>query len=298
MSPGEPQGQGPRIFAVSDLHVDYAVNRQWIESLPRTSHQLDFLVVAGDLTHDLMRLHDALSTLREKFARVLFVPGNHELWIHDRHCQHSLEKFEKILALCKSLDIGTRPERASRADGSDPVWIVPLFSWYVTPEEGCGSLFFPKPGEDPSLRIWADKYYVKWPSSPDFPRPADYFRRYNEVQMPAHFDAPVVSFSHFLPRTELIRSTPEEHHQLRQSIVDPYPEFNFSRVAGDAGLDQQIRRIGSVVHVYGHQHRNRWRPIEGVLYVSNCLGYPHRDSSVEPSKRRLWQVWGSSAGST
>jgi len=58
------------------------------------------------------------------------------------------------------------------------------------------------------------------------------------------------------------------------TVRDTNPSFNFSRVAGSAGLEEQIRRLGSSVHVYGHQHRNRHRLIDGVLYVSHCLGYP------------------------
>ena len=56
---------------------------------------------------------------------------------------------------------------------------------------------------------------------------------------------------------------------------DRHPEFNFSRVAGSSLIDQQIRQIGSRLHVYGHQHINRDREIEGVRYVAHCLGYPN-----------------------
>jgi hypothetical protein len=56
-------------------------------------------------------------------------------------------------------------------------------------------------------------------------------------------------------------------------------QFNFSRVAGTWALDEQIRKLGSRVHVYGHQHRNRWRSIDGVLYVSHCLGYSEERES-------------------
>jgi hypothetical protein len=67
-----------------------------------------------------------------------------------------------------------------------------------------------------------------------------------------------------------------------QSVATPrrrHPAFNFTRVAGCEQLDVQIRQLGSSVHVYGHQHRNRRRLVGGILYVSNCLGYP-RDRLV------------------
>ncbi|MCP4716244.1 MAG: hypothetical protein GY868_14090, partial [Deltaproteobacteria bacterium] len=43
-------------------------------------------------------------------------------------------------------------------------------------------------------------------------------------------------------------------------------------------LDVQIRSIGAAIHVYGHQHRNRRRLIDGVAYMSHCLGYPRERS--------------------
>ncbi len=291
MSPGEPLGAGIRIFAVSDLHVDYSANMDWVHSLPRDDHTQDILIVAGDVTHDLERLKCALGSLREKFARVCYVPGNHELWLDRHEWQHSLEKFHAVLALCRSLEVNTEPERISRPGGS-AVWVVPLFSWYVMPEEGQGSLFAPKPGEDPNLRMWADRYHVKWPSGPSSRRPADYFLQLNETWIQKPFDAPVISFSHFLPRADLMRRTPLEQGRDGHGPRDPYPEFNFSRVAGCSALDDQLRRIGSSVHVYGHQHRNRWRSVDGVLYVSNCLGYPHDAAERDSLSRRPWQVWG------
>ena len=59
---------------------------------------------------------------------------------------------------------------------------------------------------------------------------------------------------------------------LEPHPLDPHPYFNFSRVAGDQRIENQIRRLKSGIHVYGHQHRNRDRTIAGVRYVSHCLG--------------------------
>ena len=74
---------------------------------------------------------------------------------------------------------------------------------------------------------------------------------------------------------------------------DPNPRFNFSRVAGTSALDTQIRRLGSIIHVYGHQHRNRDRVIDGVHYVSHCLGYPVERSrgvvrGIDEGVREVW----------
>jgi len=58
-------------------------------------------------------------------------------------------------------------------------------------------------------------------------------------------------------------------------------------------LDEQIRKLGSRLHVYGHQHRNRRRLYDGVWYVSNCLGYPEerRGRVIQDPGEILQSVW-------
>jgi hypothetical protein len=150
--------------------------------------------------------------------------------------------------------------------------VVPLFSWYLKPEEGPDSLFGPKEGEDPSLSMWMDERVVRWPAA-QRGTASEVFLSMNEPHLSPPRGLPVVSLSHFVPRRELIYRTPEEA-AVQPALRDRHPEFNFSRVAGSRALDRQVRRLGSAVHVYGHQHRNRHRAIDGVLYVSHCMGYP------------------------
>jgi predicted phosphodiesterase len=279
-----------RVFALSDLHVDYEANRLRLEALSRHEYRSDVLIVAGDVSDDLERLEATLTALRERFGRVFFVPGNHELWVRRRECADSFEKFVRLVDLCAAIDVSTRPQHVG---GDGGAWIVPLFSWYVKPEEGPDSLFIEKRGEDPSLSMWADNHFVRWPDQDVAPTPADRFLLLNEPFIERDFDAPVISFSHFLPRADLIRRTRGEIERLGPGPRDRHPEFNFSRVAGSAGIERQIRRLGSRVHVYGHQHRDRTREIDGVRYVSRCLGYPKEGARLEstPDPDLLHMVW-------
>ncbi len=255
-----------RIFALSDVHVDYPDNLQWIRNLSLTRYQNDTLILAGDTTHVFEKLDLCLRLLKDRFREVAFVPGNHELWVQSGG--HSLDKFHQILALCRQLNVHTEP---FKIQGISSAWIVPLFSWYLQPHEGDDSLFLEKPGEDASLSAWSDNYFVKWPNLAHDATPAHYFLKMNRDRVARAYDSPVISFSHFLPRQDLIFTRPEE--MKGKKPVDPHPGFNFSRVAGDAGIDRQIRQLGACIHIYGHQHRNRWRVTDGVLYVSHCLGY-------------------------
>ena len=282
-----------RIFAVSDLHVDLKQNRTWFEALSLFDYQDAALILAGDLSDNLDRLQTTLAWACQKFAQVFFVPGNHELWVRSSECPDSIAKFWQVMQLCDALGVQTRPAQVGVSEATDGVWIVPLFSWYVQPEEGHDSLFVPKPGEDPTLQMWSDKYFTRWPS--DGVRVADYFLQLNQAHLTHPYDAPIITFSHFLPRRDLIFSTPEERQAMGVSPHDPHPRFNFSRVAGCTGIEAQLRRIGSVIHVYGHQHRNRHRLINGVRYISHCLGYPRerqpgRQPEALEGPRLIWPM--------
>lgn len=149
-----------------------------------------------------------------------------------------------------------------------------MYSWYVKPDEGAESLFLPKPGENQSRIIWGDDVSTKWPRSSRGRTVADRFLDLNDGLFGGDFAAPVISFSHFLPRQELMISTVGELSVAAGNIADATPFFNFSRFAGSKRLDRQIRRLGAVIHVYGHQHRNRDRKIDAVRYIAHCLGYP------------------------
>ena len=67
-----------KLYAISDLHLDYAINREALQALP--SHPEDWLILGGDLGHTEDDLHFALRLLTQRFQRLFWVPGNHDLW--------------------------------------------------------------------------------------------------------------------------------------------------------------------------------------------------------------------------
>jgi hypothetical protein len=212
---------------------------------------------------------------------VFFVPGNHDLWIVGEGEEDSLRKFHTILELCASLDVGCKPGVVGHGD--EAVCIVPLFSWYTQAEEGPDTLYRPKAGESESLDMWADFSCIRWPGAATFPA-ARHFLALNEP-LP-RTSLPRISFSHFLPRQDLIFPSSRAEH-----APDPAPGFNFSRVAGTSALDAQVRALGSAVHVYGHQHRDRCRLVDGIWYVSHCLGYPRERELSGVGEKRPMTIW-------
>ena len=259
-----------RIFLISDIHVDFQENQNWIARLSDIDYKNDILLLPGDVCHNQEQLKDTLENIQSKFYRLFFVPGNHDLWIRGETFQNSLEKFESIIRFCSENYISINPEKIN------DIWLVPLFSWYTQPNQGSDTLYWPKPGEDESNRMWSDNFFIKWPNS-KFPKSASqYFFELNSSFISKKYSGRIITMSHFIPRKEMMFAQyPPYIDPGRIKKYDRNPEFNFSRVAGSNLIDKQIRKIGSQLHVYGHQHINRDREIDGVRYVSHCLGYPN-----------------------
>lgn len=280
-----------RIFALSDLHMDFSENFEWLKQLSDTDYKSDALITAGDISHNINELTKVLKILSSKFNRVFFVPGNHDLWMHNSMWKDSLHKFEAVLDTCTELNICCRPAKLGEND-RNPVWIVPLFSWYTQPGEGEDSLYWEKPGEDSVNRMWSDNYYIKWP---DQFKPAQYFLEMNEEHLQGSFNSRVISFSHFLPRQEVMFSTgiPPSAELIKK--YDRRPAFNFSRVAGSSLIEIQLRKIDSFIHIHGHQHLNRDMIIHGVRYISNCFGYPAERRRGQIFNAGLMRIWDTSS---
>ncbi|MDX1692665.1 MAG: metallophosphoesterase [Ketobacteraceae bacterium] len=284
-----------RLHVMSDIHIDYLENRELVSALSASEYQQDTLILAGDVTDDLALLETCLAGLVGCFRHLVFVPGNHELWVKRSDHRDSLEKFRDILALCESLGVVTEPLKIG---GKQAVWIVPLFSWYHTSEHPEDSLYLDKKApRDKTFDMWSDFFITQWPESvkDDICR---YFLEQNQPRLSRHYDAPVVSVTHFLPRQELMLSTPEERENSELTFRDLHPEFNFSQVAGSWGIDRQVRQLESRVHVYGHQHRNRCRQIEGITYLSHSMGYPRERKLglVSQACTTPLQIWSDANG--
>src|SRR5215475_9349316 len=114
-----------RVFALSDIHIDYDVNAKWVANLSGAEYQDDVLILAGDVT-DTRRLLDwCLSALAKRFKKVLFTPGNHDLWVirEDRE-MNSLQKFDEVSVVVESR--GASMEAFRERDVEN----IPLFAWY------------------------------------------------------------------------------------------------------------------------------------------------------------------------
>lgn len=245
-----------RIYAISDLHVDFAANLTLLETLP-PNHAADVLLLAGDVSHRLERTEVTLRLLTQRFARVLFVPGNHDLWLEEgvAEADTSLDRLTGLMALCDRLGVQTGP-----AAVGDDWWVVPLHGWY---EAHFGAPDGPPVSEEVLARRWSDHRRCRWPSSlgDDAARCAHFASR-NEVYPAPPDGRRVLTFSHFVPRPDLI--PPLERLRFKQ----------LPRVSGTLRLERQLRAVGSEIHVFGHTHIPWDASLDGVRYVQRPLAYP------------------------
>ena len=129
-----PAPAPPSLLAVSDLHVGHAQNRPFVENLtPKTD--ADWLIVAGNVAEFVADIEWALGVLASRFAKVIWAPGNHELWTHPRDTSElrGVERYNHLVAICRRLGVLTPedPYPVWAAGPQDkPVVIAPLFLLY------------------------------------------------------------------------------------------------------------------------------------------------------------------------
>src|SRR5262245_45761704 len=130
--------------------------------------------------------------------------------------------------------------------------IIPLLAWY--------DYSFGEPSE--ALRaMWMDYRACRWPSGYAEKVIAARFAAVNDEQVSVAGDT-VITYSHFLPRIDLMPEFIPRKHKLLYPIL------------GSARLESQLRKLDPIIHVYGHSHVNRHVKIDGVSYINNAFGYP------------------------
>jgi 3',5'-cyclic AMP phosphodiesterase CpdA len=258
------RGTAGKLLAVSDVHVAYKENREIVEGLRPESDQ-DWLLVAGDVGERVADIEWALGTLRERFAVVVWAPGNHELWTHpnDPVKLRGEQRYQHLVQICRNLGVLTPEDPYPVWDGEGgPVTVAPLFLLYdytflapgmSTKEEAlahayetgvvCTDEMLLHPDPYPSRSAWCEA------------RLASTERRLDERDP----DLPTVLVNHF----PLVR---EPTRILR------YPQF--AQWCGTEHTADWHTRFNAAAVVYGHLHIPRTTWYDGVRFEEVSLGYP------------------------
>jgi 3',5'-cyclic AMP phosphodiesterase CpdA len=254
-----------RLLAISDLHVGHPMNRELIAGIP-AGNAGDWLIVAGDVGEKFADVEWALSVLTGRYDRVVWVPGNHELWSlpGDPVTARGVNRYALLVQMCRRLGVTTPEDRYPVWPGpGGPVAIAPLFIGYdysfrpdgaLTKDDGlaiahqtgvvCTDEYHLYPDPYPSREAWC------------WARAAQTERRLAAELDPA---IPVVLVNHY----PLVR---EPTRILR------YPQF--AQWCGtDRTADWHVRFNAAAV-VYGHLHIPRVTWHDGVRFEEVSVGYP------------------------
>jgi 3',5'-cyclic AMP phosphodiesterase CpdA len=251
-----------RLLAIADLHLRYPQNREALERLP--AHPADWLVVAGDIGESEELLHWALARLTARFARVFWVPGNHDLWsVPDRAGELAGEaKYLRQVAICRHYGVATPEDPYLAWPGPGPrCLIAPLFLLY-------DYSFRPASVALEDVLAWAAEDHVLSADEallrPDpYPSRAAWCAARLAATVPrleaAAREAPLVLVNHFPLRYDLVR-------------LKRIPRF--SPWCGTVATEDWHRRFRAVAVVHGHLHirGTHWR--DGVRFDEVSLGYP------------------------
>ncbi|MEU6479289.1 metallophosphoesterase [Streptomyces sp. NPDC047017] len=269
-----------KLMAISDLHVAFEDNRRVLEEL-RPEDPGDWLLVAGDVGELLSDVEWALGVLADRWARVVWAPGNHDLWTaqEDPAQLRGDARYRRLVQICRSLGVHTPEDPYPVWCGpGGPAVVAPLFLLYdyswrtpaaATAQQAleqayaagvvCSDEFLLHPDPYPSREAWCRA------------RVAQTGRRLAECDP----SLPTVLVNHF----PLVR-TPTD--------ILRHPEF--AQWCGTELTADWHLRFRAAAVVYGHLHIPRTTVHDGVRFEEVSVGYPrewHRPGRPRPVPRRI-----------
>jgi len=251
-----------RLLAISDLHLANATNRQALAALP--AYPEDWLIVAGDVSESLADLAWAWKILTRRFARVLWVPGNHELWTlsSEPDSLRGEAKYHRLVEICRDFGVLT-PEDPYVIWPSMPVphVLAPLFLLYdytFRPDHVAAETALDWAAE--TNTVCADEIVLH----PD-PYPS------REVWCMERCQATERRLQAASTQGRLVLIN---HYPLRYDLVMLPRIPRFSLWCGTQRTEDWHTRFPVAAVVYGHLHVRSSQIRDGVRFEEVSLGYP------------------------
>ncbi len=251
-----------KLYAISDLHLGHEANRNLIQDLP--AYPDDWLIIAGDVGETEDHLKFALETLSTRFARLLWVPGNHDLWTVPRHTLRGEAKYRHLVQICRDYGVFTPEDPYPHWTGEGgPCCLAPIFVLYD---------YSFRPDEVPAEQAvsWAAETGVVC-SDEELLHPDPYSSRsawcldrvrYTEQRLQAAQNGlPFVLINHF---------------SLRRDLVRLFRIPRFSLWCGTRHTETWHIRFPTLAVVYGHLHVPATDYRDGVRFEEVSWGYPHQ----------------------
>lgn len=248
-----------RLLAISDLHLASPSNLDALRALHAFPD--DWLIVAGDVAEQPDRLEEGLALLVARFARVIWTPGNHDLWSVAGADGVGARKYAALVARARALGVVTPEDDYPLWPGpGGPCVIAPLFLLY-------DFSFRPADVALEDVVAWAretrcvsgDEVLLSPAPHASVPDWNAERCRLTAARLTALDRVPTVLVNHYPLRHDLVR-------------IPRIPRF--SPWCGTVETEDWHRRFNARVAVSGHLHvrRTDWR--DDTRFEEVSLGYP------------------------
>ncbi|ACK41972.1 MULTISPECIES: metallophosphoesterase [Dictyoglomus] len=252
-----------KIFAISDLHIDYLRIRRGLKIFEErellkdflkelTSKDVDVFVFAGDISAKLWEVELFLEVFRKFSGLKIFVPGNHDIWREGEIT--SDQKYYKILPeLCKGYDFIYLPFKPLEFSN---LAIIGTMGWY---DYSLGDSYYSKRdferGEYKGIR-WRETYWklVNFYNHEKVLRNEEIceliYEEFQNSLLKVEKSIEKIVITHFIPFEEIL------------PIKNFFSAYLGSKKFGDVIVANNVGKV-----ICGHEHKS------GVFYVSNITVY-------------------------
>ncbi len=266
------------IYAISDLHLANKENQNALIALPE--YKNDWLLLAGDIGETEDHLEFALSILKQKFDKIIWVPGNHDLWSFPLNSKSlkGKDKYAKLVSICHKHGVYTPEDEYLIYKATTKEYcLVPILTlydysfkpnnvekgkeleWAVESGVICADedLLFPYPYS--SLSEWCSircTYTEK---------------RLNEIQK----NIPLIIINHY---------------PLLMELGKIYTFPRFSIWCGTTLTEKWLEEFNIEIVIYGHLHIPSTKVINGIRHEEVSFGYPRDWSHCKNMSNHLRRI--------
>lgn len=250
-----------KLYAISDIHLRHDANREMLRRMG--DYPDDWLIVAGDVGHTEEDLRFALTELDRRFDRLIWVPGNHDLWsIGDQLVGEA--KYRQWVSICREHGVLTPEDPYPTWPGPPrPHKIAPLFLLYdytFRPDHVPVEQAVEWAAE--SKVICADEHHLRPDPYPSRPAWCAARCSYSGERLAQERQGlPTVLINHWPLRQDL-------------AILPRIPRF--SVWCGTRTSEHWHLRYEATAVVFGHLHIRGTRVRDGVRFEEVSLGYPRQ----------------------
>ncbi|NLZ57412.1 MAG: metallophosphoesterase [Corynebacterium sp.] len=249
------------LWAVSDLHVTFPENQGVVDKLqPRDPG--DWLIVAGDVAEKIPDVVRTLTTLKQRFHTVIWVPGNHELFNRKTDRINGKARYRALVGQLRTIGVIT-PEDPYPVFGK--VTVCPLFTLY--------DYSFRLPGVTAAQAVADAKVKLD-----------------DEIAI-----APYVDIEKWC--AERVDYTEERLAAVRGEkilvnhwplVVEPTHRLRFPDIAlwcGTTATRDWALKYNAVMTIHGHLHIPAETRVDGISHIEVSLGYPFEEHPPHVEKR-------------